>query len=59
MYSWYRPDMEKTIFTQTWFEQKYFIRKKCVNYNKSYWQQNIVKGPKDQNSEGKKGPKVT
>ena len=44
------------FFTPTWFEQKIFYQEKCIIYNKSNLQQNIVKGPKDHSS-AKKMPK--
>ena len=41
------------FFTQTWFKQKIYYPKKCVNYHKSNSQQNSVKGQKDPNCEEK------
>ena len=41
---------KKIFFTPTWFDQKIFYPKKCVNYEKSNLQQNSVKGQKDQKS---------
>ena len=51
--------MEKdTIFTPTSCVPKLFYPKKCVNYDKSEFSTNSLKGPKDQNSD-KKCQKVT
>ena len=45
-------DMEKdTIFTPTSCVPKLFYPKKCVNYDKSEFSTNSLKGSKDQNSE--------
>ena len=54
-----RADMQKdNFFTQTWFKQKIFYQKKCVNYDISNQKQNNVKGQKDKNS-AKNAKKVT
>ena len=48
---------KENLFTPSWFEPKLFYPKKCVSYDKSTYQQNSVKGPKDSNSEREKMPK--